>query len=134
MSTRTWNLCQCVEVLPDALWIQILDFVHCIFSFKGFFSDLKFGCRGHNNSLAGMRSYEWRQVYEAVIFPAPLQPLIIYKFFAISAAKVRLSEQKTKFWSSKCREMLALSLLSRDKIRQLVKFVFDIIIHPNLHQ
>ena len=69
-----------------------------------------------------MCSYEWGQVYEAVVFPAPLQPLMIYKFFAISAAKVRLSEQKTKFWSSKCREMLALSLLSRDKIRQLVKF------------
>ena len=54
-----------------------------------------------------MRSYEWRQVYEAVVFPAPLQPLIIYRFFAISAAKVRLSEQKTKFWSSKCREIFA---------------------------
>ena len=30
--------------------------------------------------------------------------------------KVRLSERKTKFWSSECREKLAFALLSRDKI------------------
>ncbi len=57
----------------------------------------------------------------SVSFVPTLFPIsITLKVF--SATKVRLNEQKTKFWSSKCREMLALPLLSRDKIRQLVKF------------
>ncbi|MBQ9218401.1 MAG: hypothetical protein IJ160_09555 [Muribaculaceae bacterium] len=36
----------------------------------------------------------------------------------MDTAKLRLSERKTKFWSSECKETLAFSLLSRDKIRQ----------------
>ena len=33
------------------------------------------------------------------------------------AAKLRISENKSKFWNSECKEKLAYSLLSRDKIR-----------------
>ena len=32
-------------------------------------------------------------------------------------AKLRISENKSKFWNSECKEKLAYSLLSRDKIR-----------------
>ena len=39
------------------------------------------------------------------------------------AAKVRISERKTKFWSSEYKEMLAFHLLSRDKRRPMVKFI-----------
>ena len=37
-------------------------------------------------------------VYDAVVFPAPLQPLMIYKFLFISGAKIRISEQKNKLY------------------------------------
>ncbi len=39
-------------------------------------------------------------------------------YLRCEASKIRLSEKKTKFWSSEYKEMLAFSLLSRDKIRR----------------
>ena len=34
MARRSWHLCQCIEVLPDARRVQILDFVHSHYCFK----------------------------------------------------------------------------------------------------
>ena len=41
-----------------------------------------------------------------------------------TAAKLRINERKTKFWSSECKEMRAFHLLSRDIIRPEVKFIW----------
>ena len=31
MSAGAGHLCQCIEVLPDALWVEVLNFVHSSF-------------------------------------------------------------------------------------------------------
>jgi len=36
-------------------------------------------------------------------------------------AKIEVSFQTSKYWSSECRGKLAFALLSRDKIRPLIK-------------
>ena len=41
-------------------------------------------------------------------------------------SKVRLSEGKAKFWSSESKDMLAWSLLSREKIQPKVNIYFEL--------